>query len=246
MNNLDFRRQSIRGGVGREMPKPLRPRPRLVILLGPPGAGKGTQAERISAEYGLKHLSTGDMLRDNLASDTALGREAKPLIERGELVPDHIVLRMVQDRISQPDCRNGFVLDGFPRTLAQAEALNRILERQDFGPPAVIFFDVADDILMRRLTGRRTCKVGLEIYNIYDRPPKVEGRCDVDGGELIQRDDDRPEVIRERLAAYNRQTRPLVEYYRSQGMLDEVDAAASMAAVTNAVFAVLTRSEGRA
>jgi len=219
---------------------------RAVIFLGPPGAGKGTQARLVAEQFRVPHLSTGDMLREHVSLGTELGRLAQPIMHRGDLVPDDLILRMVGDRIARPDCANGFVFDGFPRTLAQAEALNRILERQDFGPPAVIFFDVADDILMRRLTGRRTCKVGLEIYNIYDRPPKVEGRCDVDGGELIQRDDDRPEVIRERLAAYNRQTRPLVEYYRSQGMLDEVDAAASMAAVTNAVFAVLTRSEGRA
>lgn len=219
---------------------------RAVIFLGPPGAGKGTQARLVAEQFRVPHLSTGDMLREHVSLGTELGRLAKPIMHRGDLVPDDLILRMVEDRIARPDCANGFVFDGFPRTLAQAEALNRILERQDFGPPAVIFFDVADDILMRRLTGRRTCKVGLEIYNIYDFPPKIEGRCDVDGGELIQRDDDRPEVIRERLAAYNRQTRPLVEYYRSQGMLDEVDAAASMAAVTDAVFAVLTRTEGRA
>lgn len=219
---------------------------RAVIFLGPPGAGKGTQARLVAEQLRAPHLSTGDMLRENVSQGTELGRLAKPVMERGDLVPDDLILRMVEDRIARPDCANGFVFDGFPRTLPQAEALNRILERQDFGPPVVIFFRVADDILMRRMTGRRTCKVGSEIYNIYDCPPKVEGRCDVDGGELVQRADDRPEVIRERLAAYERQTKPLVEYYRSRGMLDEIDAAAGMAAVTDSVFAVLARPVRRA
>jgi len=219
---------------------------RAVIFLGPPGAGKGTQAKLVAEKLRVPHLSTGDMLRENVSKGTDLGRLAKPVMERGDLVPDDLVLRMVEDRIARPDAANGFVFDGFPRTLAQAEALNRILERQDFGPPVVIFFRVADDVLMRRLAGRRMCKICSEIYNIYDHPPKVEGRCDFDGGELIQRDDDRAEVVRERLAAYNRQTKPLVEYYRSQGMLDEIDAAAGKAAVTDSVFGVLGKSEGRA
>ncbi|MGH9709632.1 MAG: adenylate kinase, partial [Candidatus Acidiferrales bacterium] len=193
---------------------------RAVIFLGPPGAGKGTQAKLVAERFRVPHLSTGDMLRENVSKDTELGHLAKPVLERGDLVPDDLILRMVEDRIARPDAANGFVFDGFPRTLAQAEALNRILERQDFGQPVVIFFRVGDDILMRRLAGRRMCKVCSEIYNIYDHPPKVEGRCDYDGGELIQRDDDRAEVVRERLAAYNRQTKPLVAYYRSQGMLD--------------------------
>ncbi|MHB8542233.1 MAG: adenylate kinase [Candidatus Acidiferrales bacterium] len=218
---------------------------RAVIFLGPPGAGKGTQARLVAGEFHVPHLSTGEMLRENAASGTELGRLARPIMESGGLVPDDLILRMVEDRIARADCANGFVFDGFPRTLPQAEALNRILERQDFGPPVVIFFRVADDILMRRMTGRRTCKVGSEIYNIYDFPPKVAGRCDVDGGELIQRPDDRPEVIRERLAAYGRQTKPLVAYYRSQGMLDEIDAAAGRAAVTDSVFAVLHRPARR-
>jgi len=218
---------------------------RAVIFLGPPGAGKGTQARLVAGEFHVPHLSTGEMLRENAVSGTELGRLARPIMESGSLVPDDLILRMVEDRIARPDCANGFVFDGFPRTLPQAEALNRTLERQDFAPPVVIFFRVADDILMRRMTGRRTCKVGSEIYNIYDFPPKVAGRCDVDGGELIQRADDRPEVIRERLAAYDRQTKPLVEFYRSQGVLDEIDAAAGMAAVTASVFAVLHRPKGR-
>ncbi len=218
---------------------------RPVIFLGPPGAGKGTQAKLVAAHYGVPHLSTGDMLRENVQLGTPLGVLAKPIMERGELVPDDLILRMVGERIARNDCVGGFVFDGFPRTLAQAEALDRILEGQKSDPAAVIYFKVPEEILMRRMTGRRTCKIGFEIYNIYERPPKVEGRCDVDGGELIQRPDDRPEIIRERLLAYDAQTKPLVDYYRAQGTLDEIDADASVPAVTNAVFAALGRLENR-
>lgn len=218
---------------------------RPVIFLGPPGAGKGTQAKLVAAHYGVPHLSTGDMLRENVALGTALGALAKPIMARGELVPDDLILRMVEDRIAQADCRQGFVFDGFPRTLAQAETLNGILKGQKAGPATVIYFSVPEEILMRRMTGRRTCKVGFEIYNIYDRPPKVEGICDVDGGELIQRPDDKPEAIRERLIAYHSQTKPLVEYYRAQGTLGEIDADASVADVTAAVFSALGRVESR-
>jgi adenylate kinase len=219
---------------------------RAVIFLGPPGAGKGTQAKLVAARFGVPHLSTGDMLRENVSRATELGLLAKPVMERGELVSDALVLRMVEERVARPDCRNGFIFDGFPRTVAQAEALDAILRRHGLGAPAVIYFNVAEDVLMRRLTGRRTCKVCGEIYNVYDRPPKVEGRCDKDGGELVQRADDRPEVIRERLAAYERQTKTLVEHYRSQGVLHEVDGASSMEAVTASVFGALENFEARA
>ena len=154
---------------------------------GPSGAGKGTQAQRIAQRYQLPHLSTGDMFRDNIRRDTELGRKAKPLMERGELVPDEIVLSMVEDRIAQPDCENGFVFDGFPRTLAQADDLERICQQHKFGATVVLHMVVQPDLLMRRLTGRRICKNGGHIYNIYDRPPKREGICDQDGSELIHR-----------------------------------------------------------
>jgi adenylate kinase len=173
-----------------------------LILLGPPGAGKGTQAKQLARLYGVPHLSTGDMLRDHVSRGTELGRKAKPIMERGELVPDEIVLGMVEERIAQPDCAGGFVFDGFPRTLAQAKALDQILERARMGPPLVFHFVVDTKLLFRRLTGRRMCKIGGEIYNIYEHPPKVPGRCDNDGGELVQRPDDREDVIRERLPAY--------------------------------------------
>jgi len=214
---------------------------RAVIFLGPPGAGKGTQAQEVARLYRIPHLSTGDMLRDHVARGTPLGLLAKPIMERGELVPDEIVLGMVEERISQPDCANGFVFDGFPRTLPQAEKLNEMLRRLGFNSPLVLYIVVDYDLVLKRLTGRRMCKVGGEIYNIYDRPPKVPGRCDNDGGELIQRPDDREEVIQERLVAYERQTKPLVDYYRSQGVLETVDGRPDVDAVTHSIMGILRR-----
>ncbi len=216
---------------------------RAVIFLGPPGAGKGTQAKEVARLYRVPHLSTGDMFRDHVARGTALGLQAKPVMERGELVPDEIVLGMVKERISRPDCANGFVFDGFPRTLPQAQKLGELLRRLDFDRPLVLHFEVDSGQLLKRLTGRRTCSVGGEIYNIYDRPPKVPGRCDNDGGELIQRPDDREEVISERLAAYERQTKPLVDYYRSQGVLEDVDGSPDADAVTRSVLRILARAQ---
>jgi adenylate kinase len=213
---------------------------RPVIFLGPPGAGKGTQAKLAARDYKIPHLSTGDMLRDHVAHDTSLGRLAKLSMDRGELVSDELVLKMVEERISQPDCAEGFVLDGFPRTLAQAEKLDEILQRKGCGRPVVVHFAVDQAQLLRRLTGRRTCKVGGEIYNIYDNPPKVDGRCDHDGGELLQRADDCESVIAERLDVYEKQTRVLIDYYRRQGVLVDVDGMAKPAAVAEMVQQVLT------
>jgi len=212
---------------------------RAVIFLGPPGAGKGTQARLVAREYNVPHLSTGDMLRDRVARGTPLGHLAKISMERGDLVPDDLVSGMVEERISQPDCANGFVLDGFPRTLAQAKTLDAMLERKSWGRPLVVHFVVDRAQLFRRLTGRRTCTVGGEIYNIYDSPPKVAGRCDRDGGELIQRPDDREEVIAERLEVYEARTRALVDYYRKQGVLVDVDGMARPAAVAEQLQQVL-------
>ena len=222
-------------------PTPVAGLKRAVIFLGPPGAGKGTQAQEVARLYRIPHLSTGDMLRDHVARGTPLGLLAKPIMERGELVPDEIVLGMVEERISQPDCANGFVFDGFPRTLRQAEKLNEMLRRLGFNRPLVLYIVVDYDQVLKRLTGRRMCKVGGEIYNIYDRPPKVPGRCDNDGGELIQRPDDREEVIQERLVAYERQTKPLVDYYRSQGVLETVDGRPDVDAVTHSIMGILRR-----
>jgi adenylate kinase len=214
-----------------------------VIFLGPPGAGKGTQARQIAESYSVPHLSTGDMFREHVSRGTPLGLRAKPIMERGELVPDDLVLSMVEDRISRPDSAGGFILDGFPRTIPQAEALDEILRRRFKTEPLVVHFVVDKNQLMRRLTGRRTCVIGGEIYNIYDHPPKVQGRCDRDGGELVQRPDDREEVIAERLAAYERQTRPLVDYYRRQGVLKDVDGMAAPEAVTRNVLELLAQKK---
>jgi adenylate kinase len=214
-----------------------------VILLGPPGAGKGTQAQRVAEKYRLPHLSTGDMFRNHIQRETELGRKAKPLMECGELVPDDLVLSMVEDRIAQPDCRNGFVFDGFPRTLTQADDLERICQKHKFGSTVVVHMVVQPELLMRRLTGRRICKVGGHIYNIYDRPPKHQGICDVDGGALIHRPDDSEGVISGRLAAYEKQTRPLVEYYTVRKQLSPVDAMAKADDVTACISKILDRAE---
>jgi adenylate kinase len=216
---------------------------RAVILLGPPGAGKGTQAQRIAQRYLLPHLSTGDMFRDNITRGTELGRKAKPLLERGELVPDEIVLGMVEQRIDQPDCAKGFVFDGFPRTLRQADDLERICKQHHLGCTIVLHMVVNPALLMRRLTGRRICKAGGHIYNIYERPPKREGICDLDGSELIHRPDDSEGVIGERLAAYDRQTQPLVKYYTSRGLLSAVDAMADADTVTESIAGILDRAK---
>ena len=218
---------------------------RALILLGPPGAGKGTQAKLIAKRFGAPHLSTGDMFRDAVRRGTPTGRIAKPIMERGGLVPDDVVMGMVKERLAQPDAARGFVFDGFPRTLAQAQKLDGILDRLGFGKPIVVDIQVDQDKLFRRLTGRWTCSVGGEIYNIYDVPPKVSGVCDSDGGKLIQRADDRPEVVRQRLTAYEQQTKPLSEYYGRKGVLQTVDGAASMEDVARAVARVVDRAAGR-
>jgi adenylate kinase len=212
---------------------------RAVIFLGPPGAGKGTQAKELAHRYGVPHLSTGDMLRENIAKGTPLGAKAKPLMERGELVPDSLVLKMVAARIERPDCSHGFVFDGFPRTVAQAQYLGELLKQHGFRQPVVIHFAIDPGLLMRRITGRRMCKVGGEIYNLFERPPKVPGKCDNDGGELQQRPDDREEVVAPRLQAYQKQTAPLVAYYRRLGRLREVDAAKSVDEVARRVLDVV-------
>src|SRR5260221_1145463 len=186
---------------------------RAVIFLGPPGAGKGTQAKELARHYGVPHLSTGDMLRENIAKGTPLGIKAEPVMKRGELVPDSLVLKMVQQRIEQPDCTHGFVFDGFPRTVAQAQYLMSLLRQNGYKPPLVVHFVIDPKLLLRRITGRRMCKVGGEVYNIYERPPKCDLRCDQDCGQLEQRPDDREEIFRARLQADEKQNEPLVADY---------------------------------
>jgi len=218
---------------------------RALIFLGPPGAGKGTQAKRVAQAYHMPHLSTGDMLRDAIARGTELGRLAKPVMDHGDLVPDDLVMAMVEERLAAPDCGGGCVFDGFPRTLPQAEGLEAVLERLGFGKPLVVDFHVDEETLLRRLAGRWTCSVGGEIYNVYNAPPKVPGICDRDSGKLIQRSDDRPEVVKERFRAYERQTKPLAEYYRRHGVLEVVDASGSMEEVSRALAGILERAQKR-
>ena len=196
-----------------------------IVLQGAPGAGKGTQAKLIAGHYGIPHISTGDILRDNVTRGTELGRKAKRVMERGDLVSDDLVNGMVADRIKQPDCDRGFVLDGFPRTVAQAEWLDRELAKKagDRKPMVVVGVDVSYNQLLQRLTGRRTCPVDGKIYNIYLQPPKEEGVCDACGTQLFQRVDDTEEVISERLKSYERQTKPLEDFYRKQGRLRRVN-----------------------
>ena len=212
---------------------------RAVILLGPPGAGKGTQAKELARRYGVPHLSTGDMLRENIAKGTPLGELAEPVMKRGDLVPDSIVLKMVAERIDRPDCAHGFVFDGFPRTVAQAQWLGELLKQHGYERAIVVHLAIDPAKLLKRITGRRMCKVGGEIYNIYERPPKVAGRCDNDGGELEQRPDDREEVVSTRLEAYEKQTAPLVAYYRRLGRLRDVDASKSVDEISRRILEVV-------
>ena len=221
------------------------PRIRPLVFLGAPGAGKGTQARAVAERLGVPQISTGDMFRDHAARGTELGKQAKVVMERGELVSDNLVVGMVAERIARPDCAAGFILDGFPRTVPQAERLETLLA--ETGRPGVLAvnFRIGYTDLVRRLTGRRTCVLCGEIYNIHFRPPKVEGRCDRDGGELKQRADDREEIIRERLNAYERQTQPLVDFYRERGALLDVDAEAAPEELTRRLLELLEAAVAR-
>ncbi len=190
-----------------------------IILLGPPGAGKGTQAKRLVEKTGLLHLSTGDILRDEVARGTELGKQAKEYMDRGDLVPDDLIIGMIRGRIASA---NGFILDGFPRTVAQAEALEKITPVD-----IVINIDLSREEVVRRLSSRRVCRNCGKIYNLISNPPKVEGKCDACGGELYQRDDDQPEVIQNRYDVYMKSTAPLIEFYRTRGILAQVDGKAT-------------------
>lgn len=195
-----------------------------VIFMGPPGAGKGTQAEVISHEQGIAHISTGDILRKNVAEKTELGKAAKAYMDAGKLVPDDVIVGMMESRIAEKDCAKGFILDGFPRTVPQAEALDGVLERMGIALDGVILFKAPDDVVIKRLSGRRVCRSCGAIYNIRSKPPGKDDRCGKCGGELYERDDDREEVIRSRLEVYKEQTAPLIGHYREKGLLIEVDA----------------------
>lgn len=193
-----------------------------LVLLGAPGAGKGTQAKILVEKYGIPQISTGDLLRAAVAAGTALGKEAKSYMDKGELVPDSVVLGMVEERLKQDDCKKGYILDGFPRNTKQAEALDKMLSSLGMSLTAALSVDVPFDDLMKRLTGRRTCKACGQMYNVYFNAPKKEGVCDKCGGELFQRDDDKEETIKKRLEVYNAQTAPLIDYYGKKGILKSV------------------------
>ncbi len=194
-----------------------------IVLLGAPGAGKGTQAKKLVEKYGIPQISTGDILRKAVADGTPLGKEAKAYMDKGELVPDSVVIGLVKERLTRDDCKKGFILDGFPRNTAQAEVLDKVLEETNIPLQVALCVDVDMDILMKRLTGRRTCRQCGQMYNIYFSPSQKEGVCDKCGGELYQRDDDKEETIRRRLEVYEAQTAPLIEYYKNKGILKTVE-----------------------
>ena len=217
-----------------------------LILLGAPGAGKGTQAKVIVDAYGIPQVSTGDLLRDHVSRGTELGKQAKAVMESGNLVSDELVCGMVAERLSRPDCKRGFILDGFPRTVGQAKWLDNWLATQLFektglkkSAPVVIDIAVGYNLLLKRLTGRRSCPTCGRIYNVHFSPPRVDEQCDVDGAKLITRRDDCEEVISERLKAYERDTLQLIEYYRSKGQLVEVDGGADMNEISAKVLKLI-------
>ena len=194
-----------------------------LILLGPPGAGKGTQAAKIIEKYEIPHISTGDIFRENIKEGTPLGKKAQEYMNRGELVPDSLVIEIATDRLTKDDCKEGFLLDGFPRTVEQAEALDKFLAEDGKKVDHVLDIDVEADILMKRLTGRRLCKGCGATFHITNIPPKVEGVCDVCGEELYQRDDDTEETVANRIEVYNSQTKPLIDYYEKSGNISHLD-----------------------
>jgi adenylate kinase len=214
-----------------------------VVLLGPPGAGKGTQAKRISEHYAIPHVSTGDLLRESVTQGTELGSIAKAVMARGELVSDDLVCNMVRERLLQPDCKRGYILDGFPRTAAQAGWLDALLEhdnpRATRAWPIVVQLEVDYNQLLLRITGRRSCPTDGRIYNVHFQPPRVDETCDVDGAKLVTRNDDRLEVIQPRLTTYQEQTRPVADYYQRTGRLVIVNGEAPMDDVTAHIYRIL-------
>ncbi len=203
----------------------------ILILLGPPGAGKGTQAVAIAQQAGIAHVATGDLFRESIRNQTELGKQAKVYVDRGELVPDQITVGMLLDRLERPDTQKGVLLDGFPRTVDQARALDEALKERAQAVDKVLYINVGEEEVVRRLAGRWTCRQCGAVYHQVFSPPKEAGKCDQCGGELYQRDDDKPETVRNRLGVYNQQTAPLIDYYQRQGKLVEVNGEAGAEAV---------------
>lgn len=210
-----------------------------LIMLGAPGAGKGTQAKQIAKTYSIPHISTGDIFRANIKNNTELGRKAKTYMDAGQLVPDELTCDLVMDRIHQDDCANGFVLDGFPRTIPQAEALTKALEADGQKMDYAIDVDVPDENIVKRMGGRRACLNCGATYHIVSIPPKKEGICDTCGSELVLREDDKPETVQERLRVYHEQTQPLIDYYKEQGILKSVDGTVPMEEVFASIQKIL-------
>ncbi|XVK02303.1 adenylate kinase [Staphylococcus lugdunensis] len=210
-----------------------------IILMGLPGAGKGTQASEIVKKFPISHISTGDMFRKAIKDETDLGKEAKSYMDRGELVPDEVTVGIVKERISEDDAKKGFLLDGFPRTIDQAEALNEIMSELDRDIDAVINIEVPEEELMNRLTGRRICETCGMTYHLVFNPPKVEGICDIDGGKLYQREDDNPETVSNRLSVNVKQSKPILEYYDKKGVLKNIDGSKNIDEVTSDVIDIL-------
>ena len=210
-----------------------------LILFGPPGAGKGTQAERLRQDFALPYIATGDMLRANVKEQTELGKQAKGFMDAGDLVPDELIVEMTRERLERSDAQDGFLLDGFPRTVNQADALAAMLKRLARRITAVLLIDVPDEEVIRRLSGRRMCVKAGHSYHVEFDPPKREGICDQDGSRLVQRDDDQPEVVEHRLAVYHEKTKPLVDYYEAQGLIRRVDGTRPPADVHDHIRAVI-------
>jgi adenylate kinase len=206
-----------------------------LVLLGPVGAGKGTQARRIATMYGVPHIASGDLLRAHRSRETELGRQAKQYMDRGALVPDDLVITMIVDRMRQSDAHNGVLLDGFPRTLAQAQALDRELEEEQRTLKVALYLEVPFDSLVERAAGRWTCRTCQATYNYRVKPPRQKGVCDLDAGELYQREDDRHEVVSERIKVYLHDTVPVVDYYRERGILREIDGMRDIESVASAI-----------
>jgi adenylate kinase len=211
-----------------------------IVLLGPPGSGKGTQAKMIADKYKVKHISTGDILRENVRNGTALGIQAKKFMDAGQLVPDALLIDIIKDRLAKPDVKTGWMLDGYPRTIPQAEAMENILPSLSQKLDVVLNIDVPDDELVQRLSGRRMCKCGVS-YHIQFNPPKVPGKCDVCGGELYHRDDDKAEAIMQRLETYHNQTQPLIDYYSRKGIIANIKGSGDIKQISADISKVLSK-----
>jgi len=210
-----------------------------MILLGPPGAGKGTQAKDLVNKYSIPQISTGDILRKNLAEKTPLGLEAKKFMDAGGLVPDAVVIGIVKERLKEADCKKGYILDGFPRTVPQAQELDKALAEMSTPLDKVLSIEVADEELVKRLSGRRTCRSCQEGYHVMFKKPKADGKCDKCGGELYQRDDDKEEAIKNRLKVYQSSTAPLIDYYKAKGLLRAIDGVGDMKAILDRMVKAL-------